>query len=120
MSGMNVAKLGWVIFAYAVLGGVFLLLGYFSPALSQATGSYYGETLNTALNLTFLFAAFFLAYQGYKAATFEPPDQHRKESADLPPPPMVTCRCGRRFMKTQDKQSECPSCFFLSSAARVF
>ena len=117
---MNVAKLGWVIFAYAVLGSVFLLLGYFSPALSQAAGSYsyYGETLNTALNLTFLFAAFFLAYHGYKAATFEHPDRHRKESAGLPP--MVTCRCGRRFMKTQDKQSECPSCFFLSSAARVF
>jgi hypothetical protein len=105
---MDKTRLGWVVFSYVTLGGVYLLLGYLAPALDQ--------TLTTTVNLTFLFSSVFLAFQGYRAIST---DGKMKPNAEAPLP-MATCRCGRRYVKTHAKQSQCTSCFFLDSTARAF
>ena len=113
---MDKARLGWVVFSYFVLGGAYLLLGYITPALDQM--------LSTAITLTFLFSSFFLAFQGYRAATTSPPGRPGRSQAvktvKAVPVEYRTCRCGRRFVKTQSKQSECANCFVLSSMEKVF
>ena len=109
---MDKTRFGWVVFSYITLGGVYLLLGYVAPALDQ--------TLTTAIDLTFLFSAAFLAIQGYRAMADEgrPRGTIEKHVEHATPP--STCRCGRKFVKTNDKQSSCTNCFFLSALPKAF
>lgn len=113
MSGMDKARLGWVVFSYVLLGVMYLFLGYMLPSLDQM--------LTTAIYLTLLFASVFLAFNGYQAATTEKSRGNKpRKGVSEDPLPMATCRCGRKYVKTQSKQSECTSCFFLESAAKAF
>lgn len=119
MSGMDKTRFGWVVFSYVTLGGVYLLLGYVAPALDQ--------TLTTAIELTFLFSAAFLAFQGYNAVMSDNGTPSRKTGARATTNvtteallPSATCRCGRTFVKTSNKQSACTDCFFLAAVPRAF